>query len=116
MIRIAFSNPLPKLRTPDASAFTLVARFLDSTVDPWVPTVPKTAEYRIDLVRSNGDVYEVRGWTTLAPAEEVAIGITEQDNDIPDVPGQEYREVRVRVNASLEGEGFGSYRYVVERT
>ena len=75
---------LPKTRYTERSAFTATVYFRDRAAKEG--SLPTTARYRIDDLEAE---QEVRGWTTLTPANSIAIAITASE------------ENRVEVNAGM---------------
>lgn len=60
----------------EGQSFTATFKFFDSG---YVPSSPTTARYRVDCLTTGN---EIRGWTTVTPAQTLNISVSPEDNRI----------------------------------
>ncbi len=93
----------------ELSSLCMSLSFKDEAGDPLIPS---TVSWRLDDKETDT---EIVGWTSLpSPAAEMSVVIPGSDNQIVDESKKrERRTFGVRVDNTLEGEGYGEIHYHV---
>lgn len=92
----------------EGTTATLSMAFFDPDGDA---VVPATLRYRIDCVQNR---QQIRDWTSLTPAAQVDVELTEDDNDNVTSRASEIHEVTVEATYGASGQITSCYRYTVK--
>lgn len=111
-MRITFTDKLVRKTVNEGSAFTVVAKFWDDSVEDWVASTPTNVRYRID---SMDWVYPILDWTSGTPATSLTITVSRTANAIlNDCRARERRQLTVEVDAALATQYQGTFEYYVK--
>lgn len=108
-MRITFTDKLVRNTVNEGSAFTVIAKFWDDSVEAWVAATPTTIRYRIDSLEG---CYTILDWTSGSAATSLTITVSRTANAIlDDCRARERKQLTVEVDAGLSTQYQGTYEW-----